>query len=511
MILSIMKGFFTLALLFALSYGAFFLLDTEGEIILTFLEKEIRLSLLSGAIIVVSFVVVSLIFLYVWGLFSAVLKFLLGDETAISRYFERSRKINSYRLLTSAIISVAEGDKEKSLVYSEKAKKLLKNDSLVTLVSAQIQEASGHYGRAMELYKDLIKNKETRSVALNGLVSGKMLSGDNDVALKLAQKNAELNPKNLNVLNVLYEIQINEKDWDGARKTLLKKQRIERLPRDIVSRKEAVLLFAEAKERRLSGHTDQALLLARDAVRRAPSLVAAVCFVSELEILDGKKAKAVKTLKLGWSAFQHPDIAEVFASVEPGETSEQRFNRFKVFLKDSKKSVEAAILRAHLNISIENFPEAKRELALVEAEDDSRIFALLALTERGLGSAASVINDLLSKAVLAKSPPEWSCGNCNNKGLWEPMCKKCKAFDAYQWKASPKQNRGPYGNKDFYPILNEANLYSKIESKKSLESFAMVKNQNESEGKEVEKTKKKKDKKVVDGENDMVKGARQII
>ena len=44
--------------------------------------------------------------------------------------------------------------------------------------------------------------KETRSVALSGIVSEKIKSGDYESAIKLTKKSIEINPKNTNNINL---------------------------------------------------------------------------------------------------------------------------------------------------------------------------------------------------------------------------------------------------------------------------------------------------------------------
>ena len=75
----------------ALTYGAMELSQISGEVLLTFGGLEMRLGPLEVAFALVGLVVLVWIGFKLFGLLIAFLKFLNGDETAVSRYFTRNR------------------------------------------------------------------------------------------------------------------------------------------------------------------------------------------------------------------------------------------------------------------------------------------------------------------------------------------------------------------------------------------------------------------------------------
>ena len=134
----------------------------------------------------------------------------------------------------------------------------------------------------LQNYKKLLVNKDTRLVALSGIVSEKIKAGDYEDALKLSKKSVQLNPKNINNINTLFNLELLQKDWKGARKTLQSKNKHEKITRTTFLRQESILLLAEAQQKHLQGYTKEAINLTLIAVRQCPNFVAALCFLTEL-------------------------------------------------------------------------------------------------------------------------------------------------------------------------------------------------------------------------------------
>ena len=97
MIWSLIKVLIFIAVVAALTLGASFLLDTGGGIRVAGAGYEFTLGPLQAVIVALALLAVIWLVLKAIGLLVAVLRFLNGDETAISRYFDRNRKQARYR------------------------------------------------------------------------------------------------------------------------------------------------------------------------------------------------------------------------------------------------------------------------------------------------------------------------------------------------------------------------------------------------------------------------------
>ena len=71
-------------------------------------------------------------------------------------------------------------------------------------------------------------------------------------------------------------------DWIGARKTLVLQQNLDKKTRSIKQRQEALVIYAEAFKRKSEGEEDSALEIIKDAIKKSPDFIPAVCLASEL-------------------------------------------------------------------------------------------------------------------------------------------------------------------------------------------------------------------------------------
>jgi HemY protein len=97
--------------------------------------------------------------LKVLGLLAATFRFLNGDETAISRYFDRNRERKGYKALSEGMMALASGEARLALIRAQTAERLLGKPELTTLLVAQAAEASGDHKRATEAYKTLLQGR----------------------------------------------------------------------------------------------------------------------------------------------------------------------------------------------------------------------------------------------------------------------------------------------------------------------------------------------------------------
>ena len=109
MLWSILKVLVFLGVVAALVFGLAWILDTPGVVRIDFGGRQFFLSPIGAVIGILVIVLVALVILKLLGLLGAVLRFLLGDETAISRYFSRGRERKGFDALADGMLAVAAG------------------------------------------------------------------------------------------------------------------------------------------------------------------------------------------------------------------------------------------------------------------------------------------------------------------------------------------------------------------------------------------------------------------
>lgn len=456
MLWSLAKIILFVLIVAALTMGAGWLLEANGGIQIAFGGMEFNLGPLQSVIAAIILIVAVWIFLKLLSLLVAVLRFINGDETAISRYFNRSRERKGFKALSDGMLALASGEGREAMNKAHQADKYLNRPELTNLITAQAAEQIGDTKTAERVYKELLKDDRTRFVGVRGLLKQRLADDNSEVALKLAETAFALKPKHEETQDVLLRLQAEKHDWQGARKTLATKLKTGTLPRDVHKRRDAVLALSEAKEVISEESSIEAREEAIEANRLSPDLIPASCMAARGYIAKGKKRNAVRVLKKTWEVSPHPDLAAVFAEIEPDETPQQRLKRFGTLIGKNPDHPEARQLLAELNIAAEDFPAARRALGdLAQEEPNTRTLTLMAAIERGEGAEDAVVRGWLARAVTAPRGPSWICDNCNHIHTdWVPICEHCKGFDTLSWRQPPAQMLSTTGlNAEMLPLI----------------------------------------------------------
>jgi HemY protein len=463
MLTSLFKIVLFLMIVVAIAFGATYLMDGDntiiGDLMITLGGFEYTLSAIEAVIVLTLLVVLIWVVLKLLSLLVATLRFINGDDTAISRYFNRSRERRGYRALSEGMMALASGDADAAMTKAGQAERYLQQPTLTNLLAAQAAEMSGNTTRSEQIYKELIKDPQTRFVGVRGIMKQRLATGDTDVALKLAQKAFELKPNHEEVQDVLLQLQAKSHDWQGARKTLGVKLKQGKIPRDVHKRREAVLALSQAADVIDEENSIEKREAAIEANRLSPDLVPAAAMAAREYIAQGKPKLAVRVIKKAWESQPHPDLAAAFSEIAPNETPQERLKRFAQLSKLNPDHIETRLMMAELNLAAEDFPEARRALGdIVENEPDARALIIMAAIERGEGSSDEVVRGWLTKALSAPRGPQWVCDKCNTiHSDWVPVCSSCDVLDTLSWKEAPQNEMQTSTGIEMLPLLMGAN------------------------------------------------------
>ena len=443
MIWSLAKILIFVAVVVGLTLAASYLMQSGGDIRIAVQGWEVTLGPVQAAIAAVALLVLVWLALRIIGLLVAMIRFLNGDETALSRYFDRNRERKGFDALAEGMVALASGEAKLALSKASRAERFLRRPHLTNLLAAQAAELAGDTQRATEIYKRLLSDTRTRFVGVRGILKQKLADGDTDTALKLAEKAFALKPRHEEMQDILLQVQAGAGDWKGARATLGAKRQSGGLPRDVHRRRDAVLALQEAKGILDDGSSIEAREAAIAANRQSPDQIPAAAMAARSYIAQGNPRHATRVLRKAWEAMPHPDLAAAFAEIAPDETPAERLKRFR-FLTDIRPGDEEThLLLAELNISAKDFAAARRALGeLPQTHPTARALALMAAIERGEGSDDAVVRGWLTRALTASRGPQWVCDTCNTvHGDWTPVCDHCGGFDTLSWR-EPSQPVG---------------------------------------------------------------------
>src|SRR5262249_42830206 len=147
--------------------------------------------------------------------------------------------------------------------------------------------------------------------------------------------------------------------------------------------------------------------LAAEAAKLAPDLVPAVALSARLEGREGNLRRANKLVEKAWALQPHPDLAEVYAELSPGDTARDRLKRVKALAKKAPASPESIFAVARAAIDANDFQQAREMLEPMLADPTQRTCLLMAEIEAKEFGDHGKAREWTARAVRARRDPAW--------------------------------------------------------------------------------------------------------
>lgn len=433
-LLGILLGAATIAALVA------WIADRQGELVFTLDAYEIHMSapVAIGLAIVFTIVVI---------LLARLVATVITSPGSIGAWLNARRLRRGNDALSRGLIAVASGDMLEARRHAERVRGILGSHPLALLLHAQTATIDGDSTAQRHTYRAMLAHEDTELLGLRGLFSLATRENQSEQALALALRAHALKPRAPWAGEALFDLRARRGEWSAARAVLETSANAKLLDRDVVRRRRAVLLTAEAIDADRNGESDKALSLAEDALALAPGLAPAAVLAARRLAAAGKTWRAQGVIEACWSQSPHPDLAEVYAVIKSDETSDERARRLTGLAHLNRDHFESRVLEAEEAVQLKNWPEARRLLApLAHEAASARVCALMAEIEEGENSDATAAHVWLSRAARAARDAEWRCNSCGATQVdWWPVCQACGTFDSLNWFAavSPDSDEQP--------------------------------------------------------------------
>ncbi len=127
--------------------------------LIAFGGREFEITPIGFVIGLIVLVLAALVILKVLGFVAALVRFLFGDETAITRYFSRNRERRGLDALSGSMVALASGEATLAARKAAKAEKLLQRPEITRIVSARAAELNGDGAKALGIYKSMLRER----------------------------------------------------------------------------------------------------------------------------------------------------------------------------------------------------------------------------------------------------------------------------------------------------------------------------------------------------------------
>ena len=349
---------------------------------------------------------------------------------------ERKRS-KGYRALMQSLSAAAVGDQQTAYYLAHRAQKFLPEEEsgLPLLLQAQAMSKKDGIVDKEEPYRVLLKNADTALLGIQGLTQNAILSGDFEKALLLARKAFEENPKNLNLVKAVYDLEIKNKLWNDALVTLDKHKKTLSDTNELDRKVIYIVLGDMAKEQ---GRPEEASILYKKAFKEDKEFVPANTRYILSLIEAGSKRKAVSLLQKAWANEAHPDYVPLWNMLVPEQKQGKINVRFRWFqwiagLQPHSEISQLALAR----VAIEEQLWGEARIALVQAEKFGKsadIYKLWVLLEEKTGNKPEIIRQWLDRAYQAQSAGLWMCIKTGRKfAEWQAVVEPENLFNTLAW------------------------------------------------------------------------------
>jgi HemY protein len=304
----------------------------------------------------------------------------------------------------------------------------------------------------------MLDDPETRPLGLRGLIVEARRRGDAAAARALAAEAMKTSPSLPWAGTALIEFQSIEKDWAAALTTLQRNAENRLVDKETARRHRAVLLTARAEELR-DRDRSAARAAVLEAVKLAPGLVPAAVLAARL-LSDGNEIrKASRILETAWRLSPHPDIAEAYANVRPGDSARDRLARTRSLVAVAPGDPESVVALTRAALAARDFDLARATLTpLVKPGASERIYLLMAEIEEAENGATGRLREWLSRAVRAPRDPAWTADGLVSP-VWLPVSPVTGRIDAFEWRTPVEEIGGrPDRSDDVLADIDEPTL-----------------------------------------------------
>jgi HemY protein len=414
-----------LAVIALAALGVDWLIDRPGSITLVWQGWQIETTV---AVALFAVLALTAALLLLWWLLTSI--FHIPD--AIAGVMRGRRRKRGLGAVAHGLVAIGIGDGRAARRSATEARRLIGDEPLTLLLRAQAAQLSGDRAEAESAFRAMLEREETRPLGYRGLYVEARRRGDDDSALQIASRAAAADPKVPWAGPALLDMQASHRDWDGALASVERNVSAKVVDRSTGRRQRAVLLTGKAMDL-ADERPEEARSLVRGAVDLAPDLVPAAALAGRLLAEAGDYRKAAKIVDKAWRAHPHPDLAEVYLHIRPGDAALDRLKRAQGLQARSGGHVEGDLILVRAAIDARDFALARR---LLQPHADStptrRVCLLMAeldeaeLNDRGRARAWR------TRALVARPDPAWVADGVVTEN-WQPFSPTSGKLDAFVW------------------------------------------------------------------------------
>ncbi|MEO0636737.1 MAG: heme biosynthesis HemY N-terminal domain-containing protein [Pseudomonadota bacterium] len=415
--------------LIGLGLGFSWLADRPGDVAVTWQGNIYQFDLIVMAVAIVALIVLVMVS---W----AIIRTILDSPYIMQNFVRRRSREQGYKALSNGFIAAGSGDSETARRMAARADRMLSNEPLTTLLKAQTALLEDRHEDAKERFSEMLDDEKTRLLGLRGLYLEASRDEDGLSARQFANKAAEIEPRLGWAGKARQDFAATSGEWQDALAALDANKTNRITDKESYRRQRAVLLTAHAMSVELS-EPKIAKKEVHEAVKLAPSLVPASLTEARLLARSGDVRGASKVLEAQWKLSAHPEVADAYVHVRPGDSAVDRLTRARSLEKIRPNHPESQFIVSRAALEAGDFEVARQAAsALLRSRPTERGYLLMADIEDAEFGDDGRIREWLSRAVYAPRDEAWVADG-EVRDEWAPVSPKTGELDAFEWKVPP--------------------------------------------------------------------------
>jgi HemY protein len=409
----------------AAAWGAVWLAERPGDVVITWMGWHVETSVMVALATVATLLVAIMV---TW----SILRGIMRAPRALATRRRNRRAARGRLAVTHGLVAIGSGDANAAKRYAHEAHRLLGEEPLALLLGAQAAQLAGDSGGADRAFRRMAARQDTKLLGLHGLYVEAQRHDDLTTARQAAEEAARAEPSLAWAGQAVLEFRARERDWEGALTALERNYGSGLIDKPQYRRTRAVLLTARALSRDDADRSTAKALLA-EAVKLCPGLVPAAALAGRLAAEDGEARRAAKVIEAAWRIEPHPDLAETYAHLRPGDSARDRLSRMQTLAKISGDHPEGKLAVARAAIDAGEFAIAREALASVATRPTQRYAQLMAEIEDAESGDHGRAREWMGRALIAPRDPSWTADGLVS-GKWLPVSPVTGRLDAFEWK-----------------------------------------------------------------------------
>ena len=430
-----MRWVLGLFLIVAAVAGAAYIGDHPGrvEIVWQGWQIDTSVAVLLGAVALVALIVSLLVLL------GAALRRMPRN---LRRHRAERRRHAGEAALTRGVVALAAGQAAEAQLAARRASALLGAAPMALLVAAEAAARQGDIAAARACYTALLDRKDSEFLGLRGLIGQALRAGNDDGALRLAERARRLRPDARWPVDALLVLTARAGDWATARDALADAMRRRTLPAEQVRHHRGIVLYELSRDAERRGDMRRAVQLAASAQVQAPDLATLAVHHARLLIALGRQRAARRTIERAWRTAPHADLAQLYLDIEPDAPPLARAAAVQRLAAQNPEASESHLAIAEAALTAQLWGEARRHLALaIESAPPTgpwrRLCRMMARLEEGEAGNTPAARIWFDRSIEAVPDPAYMCRDCGSENpAWQALCRECGGFDTLVWQSA---------------------------------------------------------------------------